>query len=169
MPTFKLLDDAKQLKESASERAKELAHEAPSCTDGLRIRAAEVTTQLKDRVTAQTTEAMDAGFAKMSEMLEDLNVAVPVLLEAGNQLDLLSVDLGLSPKIVLRFSTKMGVKEERFNELLQENAERRMTVFLLNALAKAKALQSRVRVAGLKPKGVEVEIGLMPEVSLRFG
>jgi hypothetical protein len=61
------------------------------------------------------------------------------------------------------------VNEERLNALLEEHANHRMTVMLLNALGKGKQLQSKVRLSGLKAKGIEIKIGLLPEVALRFG
>jgi hypothetical protein len=43
-----------------------------------------------------------------------------------------------------------------------------MTIMLLSPLGKGKQLQSKVRLAGLKAKGIEIKIGLLPEVALRF-
>lgn len=169
MPDFKVLEKARQVQDAAAAKAKELSQQTPEGAGELRGKVGGTAAQIKERVTATVTEAMDASFAKVTSVLDDLNAALPVLQEAGYPVDLVEVELGLSPKINIRFSTKMGVKEERLNSLLEEHAEHKMTITLLNSLAKAKSLQSRIRVAGCKPKGIEIKIGLMPEVALRFG
>jgi preprotein translocase subunit SecD len=165
MPDFKVLEKARQVQDATAAKAKELSQQAPE----FRGKVGGTAAQIKERVTATVTEAMDASFTKVTSLLDDLNAALPVLQEAGYPVDLVEIELGLSPKVNIRFSTKMGVKEDRFNSLIEEHAEHKMTITLLNSLAKAKSLQSRIRVAGCKPKGIEIKIGLMPEVALRFG
>jgi len=125
--------------------------------------------QVKERATEKLSETMDSGFGKLNSVLDDLNSALPVLQEAGYPVDLVEIELGINPKISIRFSTKIGVKEERLKSLLEEHADHRMTITLLNALGKGKQLQSKVRLAGLKAKGIEIKIGVLPEVALRFG
>jgi hypothetical protein len=176
MPDFKLLDEARKVKESAATKAKELAEQAPSRTGELRAKTSDLTAKagaaaahLKEQVTDQVTQAMETGASRMTAVLDDLNSALPVLQEAGYPVDLLVLELGISPKILIRFAAKLGVKQERFNQLLEEHANHKMTAMLLTSLEKAKAIQSRIRVGDLKPKGIEIEIGVLPEVALRFG
>jgi len=169
MPAFKVFNTAKQMQESAAATAKQLSPQAPDRAGELRSKAGEGVAQLKEQVSDSLSETMNAGFSKMTGVLDDLNDALPVLQEAGYLVDLFVIELGISPKIAIRFSSKFGVKNERFNELLEEHSQHKMTAMLLNLMSRAKDLQSRVRVAGLKPKGIEIEIGIMPEVSLRFG
>lgn len=169
MPDFKVLEKARQMQEAAAAKAKELAEHAPERAGEINDMAGERAAQIRERVTGTVSETMDAGFAKLNSVIEDLNAALPVLQEAGYPVDLVEIELGISPKVAIRFATKLGVKEERFNALLQEHAEHRMTFMLLNSLARAKKLQSGIRIAGLKPKGIEIEIGVMPEIVLRFG
>ena len=171
MSDFKVFEKAKQAQEAAAAaaaKAKELAGQAPDLSE-LREKAGGVATQIREQATGKITEAMDSGFAKVTGVLDDLNAALPVLQEAGYPVDLIEIELGLSPKIAVRFATKLGVKEERLNELLAEHAQHKMTIMLLHSLEKAKAMQKKIRLGGLKPKGIEIQIGVFPEVALRFG
>jgi gamma-glutamyl:cysteine ligase YbdK (ATP-grasp superfamily) len=169
MPDFKVLEKARQMQEAASAKTKEMAQLAPERVAELKGKANAATGSLKERVHDKVTEAMDASFAKVNALTEDVNAALPILEEAGYPVDLLILELGVSPGIAIRFATKIGVKEDRINALLEEHADHKMTVMLLHAIAKARHFQSKVRVGDLKPKGIEIKIGVLPEVELRFG
>jgi hypothetical protein len=169
MPDFKVLEKARQMQEAASAKTMDLAHQSSDRVGQLKDKANAATGQLKERVHDKITEAMDASFSKVHAVAEDLNAALPILEEAGYPVDLVVVELGINPGIAIRFATKIGVKEDRINALLEEHADHKMTVMLLNAIARARVYQSKIRLGDLKPKGIEIKVGVMPEVELRFG
>ena len=169
MPDFKVLEKARQMQEAAAAKTKEMAQLTPDRVGELKEKASAATGSLKERVHDKVTEAMDASFGKVNALTEDLNIALPILAEAGYPVDLVVVELGINPVVAIRLATKIGVKEDRINALLEEHAGHKMTVSLLHAIAKARNLQSKIRLGDLKPKGIEIKVGVVPEVELRFG
>jgi hypothetical protein len=169
MPDFKVFDKARQMQEAAAAKTREMAQLAPDRVGELKEKASAATGSLKERVHDKVNEAMDSSFGKVNALTEDLNIALPILAEAGYPVDLVVLELGINPGIAIRFATKIGVKEDRINALLEEHSEHKMTVMLLHAIAKARSFQSKVRLGDLKPKGIEIKVGVVPEVELRFG
>src|SRR5262245_23244041 len=169
MPDFKLFDEAKKAREAAAKKASEISQQASGKTGEIRAKAAAAAAQVRDNITDQVTEAMDAGFSKVSAVLQDLNFALPVLREAGYPVDSVNIGLGLPPKITVKFSDAAEVSEERFNALLEENEERKLTILMLKSLSQARRLQSKIKLAGLKPQGLSVDVGLIPEIAVKFG
>jgi hypothetical protein len=184
---FKLLDEAKRAKEQAQAKASGLASKAGELTNQATSRASELTNQatsragelrgqaaakvgeVKDQVSARTAEIKDAGFAKLLETVDDFNASLPVLREAGYALSNVDIQIGLPPKIVAGFSVSSAVTGERVEALLQEHAEKKFTVLLMKALYQAWRLQTKIKIVGLQPKGLQVEIGLTPTVTAIFG
>src|SRR5262245_33122975 len=101
MPDFKVFDKAKQVQESATAaaaKAKELAGQTGDMSE-LREKASGFAAQVKEQATGKMSEAMDSGFAKVTGIMDDLNAALPVLQEAGYPVDLIEIELGLTPKV----------------------------------------------------------------------
>jgi hypothetical protein len=125
--------------------------------------------ELKDQASARATELKEAGLSRVSESVEEFNGALPAVREAGYTLDGVDIQIGVPPRIVAKFATATEISDEKAEALLAEHADRKFTVLLLKALFQATRLQSRVKIAGLKPMGVAIEIGLAPHVTVKFG
>lgn len=171
----RLLDEAKKAKEQAQAKASGLASKANELTNQATTRAGELKDQaaakageVKDQVSARAGEIKDAGFAKLLETLDDFNASLPVLREAGYSLASVDIQIGLPPKIVAGFSVSAAVTDERVEALLQEHAEKKFTVLLMKSLYQAWRVQTKIKIVGLQPKGLQVEIGLTPTVTVMF-
>jgi hypothetical protein len=101
-------------------------------------------------------------------MIADVNQHLPALREAGYNITEVTVELGLTPKVVATFSTQPDISEERVDAVIEEHREAKVTVALLRALYAAYKLQIGVHVAGLRPKGIALEIGITPAVVVKF-
>jgi hypothetical protein len=123
---------------------------------------------LKGEITEQTAGMSELGLAKMNESLNDFNAALPALREAGYILERVDIDLGVPPKIVANFSGGDTVPDEKIEELLEEHAERSLTILLVKSVKQAAKLQSKLNIKGMKPRGLSVEIGLTPKIIVRF-
>jgi hypothetical protein len=163
MKDFRLISEAQKAKEAAAERARDLAGQATGATEDLKAKAADV----KGQIAEQAAVMSEMGLAKLNETLADFNAALPVLREAGYTLDGVDIDLGVSPKIVADFSGG-GVSDEKVEALMAENTERNLTVLLMKSIHQAAKLQSRLSVKGMRPRGLSVEIGLVPKVVVKF-
>jgi hypothetical protein len=149
----RLFDQVKKAQEAASAKA-----------DELKAKSAEVKGQLLE----QAGEMREAGINKLKQTITDFNAALPVLSEAGYVLDAVQIGLGIPPKIVAMFSVGSPVGEEKFQELLAANEERKLTIVLMKSIHEATKLQSRIKIKGLRPSSLAVELGLIPEIGVRF-
>lgn len=125
--------------------------------------------ELKEQAAARATELKEAGASRVNESIEELNGALPAVREAGYTLAGMEIQIGVPPKIVAKFNTATEISDEKAEALLAEHADHKLTALLLKALLQATRLQSKVKIAGLKPMGVDVEIGLAPHVTVKFG
>ena len=122
----------------------------------------------RDQVAAKAGELKDAGFAKMVETLDDFNAALPVLREAGYTLASVDIGIGIPPKMSASFSASDDVSAENVERLIAAHAEKKFTVLLMKSLYRAWQVQMKIKIAGLKPKGITVEIDLVPSVTVKF-
>src|SRR5262245_277231 len=164
MKDFRLFNEAQKAKEDAAARARELAEQETGATEEVQRKA----TSAKEQITEQAAEMSETGLAKLNETLADFNAALPALRATGYELDGVNIDLGIPPKIVANFSGGNPAPDEKIEALLAENAERNLTVLLVKSIHQATKLQSKLNVKGLRPRGVSVEIGLVPKVIVKF-
>lgn len=189
MADFDLLEKAKKAREqaaAAATRAAEIASGATVKAAEARAMAVEIAGQasvragdlkdsvantaqdVRDGVAAAAADLRDASVTKVKETLADFNSAVPVLRGMGYTLSEVSISLGMPPSLVATFQVSHEASEESARRALEENAERKLTVFLIRALSQAKKLQTSIEVAGIKPRGIAVDIGLSPSVAIKF-
>jgi hypothetical protein len=168
MSGIPLFEEAKKAKEAAAAKASELAQQASDKTGDLKARTAAAAAEVKDQLVDQAADVKDAGLARVNELLEEFNAALPVLREAGYAVEKVDIQLGLPPRIVAGVTSAADVSEARIHGLIAENAERKLAVSLVKALSQARQLQSRIKMAGMQPSGLAVEVGLIPQISIKF-
>jgi len=78
------------------------------------------------------------------------------------------IGLGGPPKIIAYFSGGGSVSDEKIEALLAENAGRDLTIMLVKSVHQATKLQSKLDIKGLRPRGLSVEIGLIPKIVVEF-
>lgn len=149
--------------------------QAKKATDHVASKAADMAADLTDQATAkvaalseQAAKLRDASTSKAMEAVEGFNVALPVVREAGYDLAEVSVELGLPPRVVAAFTVSHEVSVEQFEQLIAAHSDRKFTILLLNSLREAWKLQSRIKIVGLTPRGMSVELGLTPSVTIKF-
>ena len=156
--------EAQKAKEATAAKARELKEQASVAADDLKT----MTTDVKGHIAEQAAGISEIGLAKMNETLADFNAALPALREAGYTLDGVNIDLGVPPRIVANFSSSGAASDETIERLLAENAERNLTAMLVKSINQAAKLQSKINIKGLKPRGLSVEIGLVPRIVVKF-
>jgi hypothetical protein len=114
------------------------------------------------------TDLREASAAKVRETLVDFNTAVPVLRAMGYALSDVEITLGMPPSLKATFQVSHEATDEAVSQALEQNADRRLIAFLIRALSQARKVQTSIEVAGMKPRGITVEIGLTPGVSIKF-
>jgi hypothetical protein len=162
------LDDTKPvasgLRAQLLDRAKRAKEHAQSSAAGLASKAGELT----DQAAEAAAKVKDASAAKLAETIDDFNASLPVLREAGYTLSSVDIGIGLPPKVTAAFVVSDDVSEENMERVMAEHADKKFTLLLMKSLHQAWQLQTKVAIVGLKPKGIAVEIGVIPNVSVRF-
>ena len=161
-PAPNLLDRALAAKDSAQSSVASLASRAGEA-------AASSAADLKEQLTAKAAELKDAGLARLVAVTEEFNASLPVFQEAGYTLSGVDIGVGLPPKLTAEFVVSTEVSPEALEQLLADHAEKKLTVLLVRSLHQAWQLHNKVQIAGLRPKGLAIEVGLIPEVCLKFG
>lgn len=122
----------------------------------------------KEQIASSFGELKDAGVGKVLETLDDFNSALPVLREAGYTLSDVNIGIGLPPTVSASFVSSDDVSPEKVEHLLAEQADNKFTLLLMKSLYQAWQLQQKIKIVGLKPKGISVVIGLIPVVTIKF-
>jgi hypothetical protein len=171
MKDFRLINEAQKTKDAVA-KARELAEQAAEQDSGaagdVKARSTGLMEDVKGQITEQSGEMSEISAAKLNETLADFNAALPALREAGYILDAVTLELGVPPKIVATFSGGDVAPDEKIEALLEENAKRNLTVLLVKSVQQATKLQSKLNIKGMKPRGLSVEIGLVPKIAVRF-
>jgi hypothetical protein len=153
-----LLDKAKDATGAAAERAA-----------ALKDRATSMVSDLTEQAASKASAVFDAGFGQIAQAVADFNGALPIVAEAGYALGEVSVEVSLSPKISASFTVAEALPDEQIERIESEHAESKLAVMIIRALHRASKLQGGLRIAGLRPMGLSIGIGLSPSVSIKFG
>jgi hypothetical protein len=165
MRDSRLIDAAKKATDSVAAKASDLAQSTTGTSGAL----ADIASGLKDQLADATTEMKEMSLAKLDEALADFNAALPVLREAGYVLEGVTIKLGLVPQVAANFSAVgKAVPEERVDALLTEHAGRKLTALMVRSVYHATKLQSNLKISGMRPSGLSVDIGLSPQVTVKF-
>jgi hypothetical protein len=189
MADFDLLEKAKRARDqaaAAAARAADIAGQAGAKASGAASKAADVAGQasaraadlkdsvasgaadLKTAVASAASDLREASLGKIKESLADFNAAIPVLREMGYTLSDVSITLGMPPSLLATFQVDHEVGEDAVTVALEKNAEHRLTTVLIRALSQARKFQTSIQIAGMTPRGISVDIGLTPSVSVKF-
>jgi hypothetical protein len=150
------------------EKVRRAREQAAATANGLKDAVSDKVGDAKDLLASGASDLRDAGIGRMREALDEFNATLPALREAGYTLTDVSVAVGIPPKIVASFGTSDAVTEESTARVIEENQDHKLVVFLVRALFQAWKLQMGINLAGMKPRGIAVEIGLTPRVTVKF-
>ena len=164
MAESRLADVAKKATDAVASKATELTQSAAGTSAAL----ADVANGVKDQLADATAEVKTLGLAKLEEALADFNAAIPVLREAGYLLESVNIKIGLTPQVVANFCAGPAVPEERVDTLLAAHAGKKFTTLMVKSVYQATRLQSSLSIRGMRPSGLSVEIGLVPQVTVKF-
>jgi hypothetical protein len=165
MAPFDPLSKAKK----AAEQAAHAAAEASTLAVGIREQASSRMDDLKERLAGKVAEIKDAAVTAIKDLTDDLNHRLPALREAGYTLTHVALEVGIAPKVKATFRAAPDISQERVDAVIEEHKDARVTVALLKALYGAYKLQHGIRIAGMKPLDIELELGVTPAAIVRFG
>lgn len=127
--------------------------------------------KLKDSANAAKKQAEEASGGikeKIQSVLAEFNEAIPAIKEVGYTVSEVEIEMGLPPKIKPHFMKEKEVDEETSSKVLEKYKEKKITSLILNSLIKASSIQDGISIGALKFTEVEIEIGVIPTVIVKF-
>ena len=124
-----------------------------------------------DKLTASLSflkDAKEAGTDKIAGFVNDILGMAPLIEVAGFNMKDVSVDVGIPPGMTISFVKEKDVDAETINQLLEDNKDKEMLKLIVKALLKADALQKGMNLSHYKFSGLNMKIGLPPDISLKF-
>ena len=118
-------------------------------------------------LTEKASSLKDAAETKINEILADFELARPHISQAGYGLTELEIEIGLPPKIIVHFGYSRQ-PDDVVQSALSALEGNSLGKNLLTGLVKAGELQSKLKVANVTFTNFEVELGLMPDIKLKF-
>ena len=70
--------------------------------------------------------------------------------------------------MVAKFKTVEERTDAELDEIISQNADRKLAVTLLKSLRQARQLSAKVHIAGLKTQGIAIGLGLIPLIELKL-
>ncbi len=105
---------------------------------------------------------------KLKAIFEEVANASLLIKEAGFELDEIELELSLPPKVISHYVFLETVSEGKKEELLERTKDNKMIRLILKSLFKVSSLQSTMKIGKYKMFEVEIEIGMIPAVKLKF-
>jgi len=109
----------------------------------------------------------NAGMDKVKGTLKDFEESLPIITKAGFQLAELNVGIGIPPSIIACFTIK-EVSSETLQEAQAEIESKKIGKLVLDSLIGATKMKEKLELKNMVMKGIEVEIGLLPKVTLVY-
>jgi hypothetical protein len=117
---------------------------------------------------AMTQELKNLGGDTLSKTAQQFNEALPYIERAGYDVTEVEVALGLSPKVVPHLKLRELINEEEQKALLQETQGKTLVNTILASLFRASAARRKLNFKRFHFEEIELEIGLIPGVVLKF-
>ncbi len=123
---------------------------------------------MNDAEAEKLDEASNQKTDKLKAVFEEVANASGLIKEAGYELDEIELELSLPPKVISHYVFLETISEEKKEELLERTKDNKMIRLVLKSLFKASSLQSTMKIGKYKMFEVEIEIGMIPAVKLKF-
>jgi len=110
----------------------------------------------------------EASLEKINILANDILGLAPLIELTGFNMKEVSVDVGIPPGIGITFLKERDVDAETIHQLLEDNKGKEMLRLIIRALQKADSIQKGMNLAHYIFKGLNMKIGLPPDMSLKF-
>jgi hypothetical protein len=107
------------------------------------------------------------GAEKLQETMAAFQSALPALRQAGFELREFEIELGLTPKVIAHFMPAPASEEDvaAAREALKDN---RVGASMLGVLRRAGDLHRQIKAPGFHCAHMEIDVGVIPAVRLRY-
>src|SRR4030095_9650412 len=110
----------------------------------------------------------EAGAEKINTLMNDILGLAPLIEVTGFNMKEVSIDASIPPAITISFTKQKDVDAETINKLLEDNNDKEILKLIVRGLQKADSLQNGMDLEHYKFNGLNMKIGLPPDISLKF-
>ena len=103
-----------------------------------------------------------------NSIMDDLNMAMPMIEEAGYSISGLEAELSLPPEVTTSFELIKVVDKKEQKQILDSLKSNRIGELVLSSLMQAFALNKNVSIKDMQLKAIEITISLPPYVTIQY-
>jgi len=103
-----------------------------------------------------------------NSIMDDLNMAMPMIEEAGYSISGLEAELSLPPEVTTSFELIKVVDKKKQKQILDSLKSNRIGELVLSSLMQAFALNKNVSIKDMQLKAIEITISLPPYVTIQY-
>jgi hypothetical protein len=126
-----------------------------------------VGSKLKDSLSF-LKDMKEASVEKLKALVNDILGLAPLIEVTGFNMKDVSLDVGIPPGITISFIKEKDVDAETISTLLEDNKDKEILKMIVGALQKADSIQKGMNLSHYQFKGLNMNIGLPPDMSLKF-
>jgi hypothetical protein len=119
-------------------------------------------------VSGTVGDALGMGFEKLKVPLEELASASEALESLGYRVGDLELEFTLPPRIIVHLHREATVADEAFQAALANHADNRTFCLVAALLRQTNRTVDRVQIKGRRLAEVEVALGIIPSVKLKY-
>lgn len=122
----------------------------------------------KDTYQASVAGIKGVSSDTLEKTTQNLNDALPFIERAGFETTEIEVGLGLSPRVIAHLHVREILTQDEQQDLIEETKKRKIINTILISLFKAAATHKKMRFPNYSFTHMELELSIMPTVSLKF-
>lgn len=105
---------------------------------------------------------------KYTNVINQAFEMIPMLQEIGYETEEFLVNISVPPSIEIRLNYLQPLEKEQLEVLKEQHKDNGMFIRVLEALYMAGKMQTKFKTGNLKPKGIQIQVGIPPRVALVY-
>jgi hypothetical protein len=115
-----------------------------------------------------SSKVADLGAQKATETLDQANLLLKLLQDAGYQVGDVDVDLGVPPAISITLKTGPMMSDGKLDSIFQANKGNDVLALVLGGLIQANKLRDKVKLETIELKDTKIVLKATPSISLHW-
>ena len=115
-----------------------------------------------------SSKVADLGAQKATETLDQANLLLKLLQDAGYQVGDFDVDLGVPPAISITLKTGPMMSDGKLDSIFQANKGNDVLALVLGGLIQANKLRDKVKLETIELKDTKIVLKATPSISLHW-
>ncbi|HKW33116.1 MAG TPA: hypothetical protein VJN92_08925 [Candidatus Acidoferrum sp.] len=115
-----------------------------------------------------SSKVADVGAQKATETLDQANLLLKLLQDAGYQVGEVDVELGVPPAISVTLKTGPMLSDAKLNSIYEANKGNDALALVLNGVIQANKLRDKLKLETIELKDTKIVLKATPSISLHW-